>query len=579
VLSKTRAILSYFFTPNSFTFRQAKDLRKLLYLFLLSALYALSCHKAQNSSTRIQSRDYEKAISFLYHRDDSAFYYFNQSVGNSRDSLQIAKAYNYMAQIQSDAGDYYGAQESLTMSLRFLDTADEKDHRCLSSDYNELGLNSLRLRNAAAAIDFFSQAILFSKNKDFQLIALNDKARACQEAGDYANALMIYRNILLRPSPPETFARILTNKAFTQWLQTPAYNAAPELQKALRIRVKEKDLWGQNSSYANLADYYKLSHPDSALKYARQMYTAASQLNSPDDELHALQKLIELEPTKDSRRYFIRYEKLNDSLQVSRNNAKNQFALIRYNAEKAKSDNLKLQKDNSEAKYQILWQRLLIAIIVIGIAVAILFFARWLKKRKHEQEAAKLAAIRDTQLKDAKSVHDTLGNDVYYLLKKVQGDDIPDKGWLVNYINEIYERARDLSREISPETDENFNEYISERLQAFATQDTQVILVGNGKEYWEQVKPVCKVELKHVLQELMVNMGKHSQATRVVIRFEEDGDRRRIYYSDNGVGLPEGKTSGHGLKNTENRIKTIGGELSFGSQANEGLLIAIIFPI
>jgi signal transduction histidine kinase len=167
---------------------------------------------------------------------------------------------------------------------------------------------------------------------------------------------------------------------------------------------------------------------------------------------------------------------------------------------------------------------------------------------------------------------------VYYILKKVQNDDVPHKDWLVNHIDEVYERARDISRELTPETNENFHEYISERLKAFATDNTAVLLVGNNKELWNKINPVCRAELKNVLQELMVNMRKHSRAASVVVKFEDLGEMCRIFYSDDGVGIAENKIWGQGLNNTENRMKVIGGEITFDNKVNEGFQITITFP-
>lgn len=140
----------------------------------------------------------------------------------------------------------------------------------------------------------------------------------------------------------------MTNLSKTNWLQNSNYNPIPEFQKALKIRLKEKDNWGMNSSYAHLADYYIKNNQDSALLYSRKMYKVAKEINSPDDQIEALQKLITVENPQNSKRYFNVYQKLNDSLQTARNKAKNQFALIRYETEKNKSDFLKAKAESIE---------------------------------------------------------------------------------------------------------------------------------------------------------------------------------------------------------------------------------------
>jgi signal transduction histidine kinase len=525
------------------------------------------------------SLDLAKGQAFLDRHNDSAFYYFNEVTTKSKDSLQVATAYSYMASLQSDAGDYFGAQESLTLSLRFLNEQKATNRYCLASDYNELAMTSSKLKNYDKALEYNGLAENFSDDQNFRLVLQNNRANLYQRKKAYRQAIPLYETILRQTKPDgKEYARTLTNLAGTIWLSDPLHDAVPELKKALRIRLQLQDFWGQNSSFSHLADFYARSHPDSALLYARKMLVITRMLRSPDDELEALDKLIKLDRRENIKPYFLRYEQLNDSLQTARNAAKNQFALIRYNTEKMRTNNLVLQKNNADARYQILRQWFFIGVIIIvsGVVIGILSYVY--AKRKRQQQAATLKAVRQTQQDDSKKVHDTLANDIYYILKRVQHDEVIDRSWLENNIDEVYERARDISQEISVENDKDYYEKISARLTSFATEDTRVSLVGNSKELWQKTSPVAKIELKYVLQELMVNMRKHSQATNVVIKFEDRGSQALITYSDNGVGMRQADIEGRGLKNTGNRIKSIGGEITFESTTYSGLQIQISYP-
>jgi len=286
-------------------------------------------------------------------------------------------SYNIMASIQSDAGDHYGAQESLSLSLKFLDEENKKQYSCLANDYNELGMNSVDLKNYGAAVGYYSQALRFNTDSTFKPVILNNQAFACQKKKDYARALRLFDKLVSKTDKKGTaYTRLLTNQATTRWLKNPGYPAAAELLRALQIRQQEKDLWGENSSFVNLANYYLPFQPDSAFFYARKMYAVATQLKSPDDQLEALQTLVKVAPFKDTRGYALRFQHLNDSLQTARNAAKNQFALIRYESEKNKADNLKLQKDNTDKKYQLIQQSILLysTILLVTTGTIIAFF-------------------------------------------------------------------------------------------------------------------------------------------------------------------------------------------------------------
>ncbi|ETZ20928.1 ATP-binding protein [Pedobacter sp. V48] len=545
------------------------------------ALFCLfGCQKPDIPAPLSESTDFKKAEAFLHqHKIDSAFSYFDRVATGSKDSLEAAMAYNYMASIQSDAGDYYGAQESLTTSLTYLDEQ-KKEHRyCLASDYNELGMTSSKLENFDSAVDYFDLAIKFSDEEAYRLIFLNNKANAFRSKGDYKQALRFYQQVLGQTKREgKEYARLLNNMASTKWLQNPSYNAGPELFKALQIRQIAKDLRGQNSSYTHLADYYSKSKPDSGLYFANKMYLIARQLNLPDAKLDALKKLIRLSPAEKAKGYFIQYEQLNDSLQTARNAAKNQFALIRYHTEKSKADNLKLQKENSEKRYELIQERIRFY-GMLGLFLLILFLAvRWYKIRKKRTEQEKQEAILENQRKASKKVHDTLANDLYRIMKTVQYGSEQDPDWLMDNLDDVYQRARDLSYDIVDDN-ENFELKLSVLIKSFATDTTRVILVGNSHELWLKVPAAVKTEIKYIIQELMVNMRKHSQATDVVIRFEKQSNRCLISYIDDGVGMQKSTVFNNGLVNTGNRIKAIDGELTFVTNTGKGLEINITFPL
>ncbi|MET3611018.1 tetratricopeptide repeat-containing sensor histidine kinase [Mucilaginibacter rubeus] len=549
-------------------------------LFFLYLLSFFSCRQALKPAPKEDWGTYKKAYSLLSQQTDSAFYYFNKVTSNSKDSLPIALAYNNMAMIQSDAGDYYGAQESLTQSLKFLNENNPKHYPYLASDYNELGMNSSNLKNYEAAIGYYNKTLHFTNDSNLIALALNNQAIAFQETKNYRRAIALYTTIIRQSGNDSVaYARVLTNLAFTRWLQSTAFNAKTDLLKALRIRLEKNDQWGQNSSYAHLSDYYDRSHPDSALFYARAMYAVARQLNSPDDQVQALEKLIRNSPVAQTKNYFARYRALNDSIQTARNSAKNQFALIRYNVEKNKAENLKLQKDNSEKQYQIARQTIRFYITISVFIILGIVAIRWYRNKKHRQEHEKKEAILETQRKASKKVHDTLANDIYSIMKKVQHVPELNQDWLIDDIDDVYQRARDISHEMIPGSDIDFHKTISGLLQSFGSENTKVVIVGNSAEIWQKINTVYKFELKYILQELMVNMEKHSRANNVVIKFEERGDLCLITYFDNGIGLSDGHARQNGLINTGNRINSIKGTITFESSAGSGLEIKITFPI
>jgi signal transduction histidine kinase len=544
-------------------------------------LIALSaCKKPQAIPPKTESADFIKAEEFLNRQEsDSAFYYFEKVAANLKDSLETATAYNYMATIQTDKGDHFGAQESLIISLSYLDEV-KKTHRfCLGADYFELGLSSSRLKNYDAALSYFDSAYKYSDDDNYRLMITNSKANVYRRKGDYNNAIKLYEIVFNKNGKEgKEFPRVLSNLAYTKWLKNPSYNAAPSLLRALKIRQTLKDNWGINASYGHLADYYQNSQTDSAGFYSLAMLRIANKLKSPEDQMNALEKLIRLNDGTNAKTYFNRYYKLTDSLQTARNAAKNQFALIRYHSEKNKADNLELLKDNSDKKYELSQQRLRFYLMLFVFIIIVIIAIDQYNKRKLRQEAEQEAAIRETRQKASKKVHDTLANDIYRVMKQVEHTEHLEREKLVGDIDDIYQRARDISYDIMVNTDELFHEKIGDLLKSFANDTTRVILIGNEAELWERIDSLRKFELKYILQELMVNMQKHSKASNVMVKFELVNDLCTITYTDDGIGMPAGVFPKNGLTNTGNRINSMGGSINFDTNVGKGLIIQLSLP-
>lgn len=542
---------------------------------LIPGFYA--CGERHKDAAVITTPDYKKGQSFLNQQNDSAFYYFNKAATNSKDSLQIAMAYSHMAILQTDAGDYYGGQENLLLSLKYLKEQIEKDRYCLVSDYNELGSNSLNLKNYDAAIEYYTRALKFANNDDFRTIASNNLAVAYQKKRQYAQAIAIYQSIINRSKKEKNeYARVLSNLARVRWLQDSGYRAAPDLLMALQIRKDEKDLWGLNASYAHLSDYYFHSRPDSALLYAEKMYAIAQQLSSPDDELEALQKLLSLSPPKDIKQYFIRYQSLNDSIQTSRNAAKNQFALIRYDAERNKADNIRLQKENTEKKLEIVEQQIIIYGSISLFLVIICAVFAWYRKRKRRLERQ----FRENELKTSQKVHDVVANGLYAIMMDIEHQKTIEKEQLLDKIESLYEQSRNISYVQSRRSQTDFKGTVTNLLSSFADQDTKILIAGNdNNDFWNKMEDHIKEELELVLKELMINMKKHSSAQNVAVKFERQGDWLNVQYTDDGVGLPSPLQYGNGLSNTGNRINSIGGRIIFDKNTTKGVKIQVHIPI
>ncbi len=487
-------------------------------------------------------------------------------------------AYNNMAICQSDAGDYYGSQERLLSSLRYLHEGKERDQWCLIADYNELGTDNLNLKNYDAAIANYDRAAGLAKDEASKAIALNNKALSYEKKGQYAEAISIYESILTQSKKNKRqYARVLTNLAMARWRQDSSYRAAPDLLYALQMRRSEKDDWGLNSSYSHLADYYTASRPDSALGYAREMYAMASRLRSPDDEVEALRKLVLLGPPKEVKAYFSRYQQLQDSLETTRGSAKNQYALILYEAEKSKADILRLQRENAEKRLEVTKQRAVSFGVSVIFILVLWWGIGWYRRRKQQIQRDAEGAIRESRLRTSQKVHDVVANGLYRLMNEIQYGEQMGEEQLMDKIDALYKQSRDISYEQASDSTD-FQAVVEKLLLPFGKANTRVLLIGNDNGLWADLADKTKRELEPVLLELMVNMEKHSSASNVIVRFDRGDEWIAVRYSDDGIGLGSDHRQGNGLKNTENRIRGLGGRIIFEENSPTGLNVRIYLP-
>ncbi|MNI07818.1 Sensor histidine kinase ComP [compost metagenome] len=90
------------------------------------------------------------------------------------------------------------------------------------------------------------------------------------------------------------------------------------------------------------------------------------------------------------------------------------------------------------------------------------------------------------------------------------------------------------------------------------------------------------IGLYRIVQELLANATKHSSATEVCIELSSQGDRIRLEYKDNGVGMElsraEDSFDSMGIYGMKERVRSMDGSIEFHSSLNNGLSVFISIP-
>jgi len=556
-------------------------------LLLIGILFLVSCESRIKSTQEAEKNPYyEQAYEFLDKNEfDSAFVYFEKAKSlflERNDSVGVAESLINMAITQADFGDYYGSQETSTQAIEYLNLNDSSQHALLGMVYNNLSNVYTSLKDTEKAIESNQLAIQYTSSPTNRKVYENNLASTYIANQEYEKASEILKELVRNAdSNSIDYARFLTNYARAKSHLDTAYKLLPVLKKAMQIRRKNKDPWGLNSSYSHIANYYKERNKDSALFYSMQQFDIAKTIKNPDAQMDALQRVLELSVLEENRPFLEKYHQIQDSVEIARLTAKNQFALIRYEVEKSKTNNLKLSNEIAEKQYRLNLMRVLLVGLIILAALSSFYFLNWHKRRKQRMELEAENRVKESQLKTSRKVHDVVANGIYRVMAELENRDDVNREELLDRLEILYDKSRDISYEVEDlgMGDIPFHLTISELLKSFANEERTVLIAGNEEATWDRLNAVQKDNLEQVLQELMVNMQKHSKAQEVIVRFDYEGNILHIYYKDDGIGLSESPKYGNGFMNTENRINLLKGTLTFEKNNNSGLGIHISIPI
>lgn len=175
-------------------------------------------------------------------------------------------------------------------------------------------------------------------------------------------------------------------------------------------------------------------------------------------------------------------------------------------------------------------------------------------------------------------IHDELANDIFNIMSIMEPvAPIP----VIDKLEMIYLRTRDISRENREiDTGEDYVDYLMAILSNNTPDDSKLIVSGENSVKWNKLQVEMKIVVYRVLQELMINMKKHSDAKLVAISFVVKNKNLSIRYSDNGCGMlwnPSKK--GSGLQNVENRISSLNGKITFESEKEKGFKVDMQIPV
>ncbi|SIQ90931.1 Tetratricopeptide repeat-containing protein [Maribacter ulvicola] len=519
------------------------------------------------------SRLYRQAILQPAHPQDlpSGIHYYTRKKEidlELNDTLNAIYDLRLLSIAEFKIGNNFSSENHVVEAINLIESMSSKDTLINSRVglYNQLGRIYRTSNNPKEAIKTFDKALAIANKLKDSVVILNNKANIYKDLHDYKSALTIHSFLFakrLELKDDNQIGLVADNLGHVQSkLNLP--EGLPNLKYALQLRKKNHDFIGLHASNTHLAEYY-LDRKDTvkAVAYAKEALALSDKINSSSFKLDAISTLMNM----DKNPLIHEYKKLTDSIANAKQVAENKNAFLKYNvAEEQKKTQASILLQEIESRKRLAYQSLALIIFLILIGSYFIYRNRYRK--------AKIEEIYKTETRIAKKVHDEVANDMYKVMTSLENN-LDLDNTILDEMEKIYTKTRDISRENSAiDLRKDFGLQLNDLLLGYKNNNVNVITRNLSKMPWENISELKKTAIYRVLQELMTNMRKHSQATFVTLVFQKEGSKMHIIYRDNGVGCDLFKKNG--LQHTESRIASLNGTIKFESKQGDGFKASII---
>ena len=582
--------------------------------------YAYKAYRYKtNDSLLAETNNQLGRFHFFTEQLDSAYFYFEktkQLLQNLNDEKRIAIVNISIGAIQLRLGNYNKTVKTLTESVTYFEKANDSLNaaKCYSNIASAFG----ELELYPKAIEYSEKALSIFNNLDqtqFRLITLPNLATQYYKIGDTVKAIILYNKAekLATELNHKRSLSIIYNNLGDVYLHKDLDTAKQYIKKSLQLK-KELNLnsgigIAKNSlgiiALKQQKYKYAISHFNEAEKQikGKQLVAVYSNLKEAYKGLNQLNKALE---------YSEKSNALNDSILDAENQKNFMEVQTKYETEKKEKEILLLQNDNLEANYKRKQNRnlLMATLFTLLLTLLLIYFLQKNAKKKRiimeqsltiqeqdfnrllkSQELEGIDAILDAQeterSKMAADLHDNLGSKVATLKLYLESyDDKEDFSGFYNKLKKLMDETYNEIRNISK--NKNFGAQINKGLipltKVIAKQisdSKKIIIKVINVDVNKRIENNLEIQIFRIIQELLTNIIKHSNATEAIVQFSEhDNNILNIIVEDNGKGFDLNTyKSGIGLTNIEKRIEKIGGELVIDSLKKNGTTVILNIPL
>jgi two-component system sensor histidine kinase UhpB len=197
-----------------------------------------------------------------------------------------------------------------------------------------------------------------------------------------------------------------------------------------------------------------------------------------------------------------------------------------------------------------------------------------LETERRESGRRALRAQEAERRRIASGLHDEVGQVLTGVLLRLDDEETKEA------VRQALDEVRRIARELRPEMLEHLGlvSALTELSRRFADQSG----IEVDRSFAERLPPLsedAELAVYRVAQESLTNVARHAHATRVEVALEAGAGSVVLRVADNGTGMPEAVSNGHGgLRGMRERALLAGGALAVRTGREGGVEVRLEVP-
>ncbi len=421
---------------------------------------------------------------------------------------------------------------------------------------------------------------------------------------DYEEAISVMDEI----NETEGIVAILGNIGGVYFYKGDYQSAIKYYLRAIKEGLKIEDQISTATAKMNLAEaYFTLGNFNEAKDTLLSTLKTYVRLDSKHHIVYNYDYLYQLEYKRKKYDAAIEYLKLKNTYQDS---ILNENTLNKINELQTKYETAEKEQEIATQKLEIAEKEAslkakqiqifgLIGSLIILSLFGIVFYNQYRAKQNQKLQEAILRekergfesviqATEEERKRISKDLHDGMGQQLSALkmalknmVSKISDEQQQeDLEIIADQFSKSADEVRQISHQMMPRKlmEDGLVEAIEDLLKS-SFQFSEMQFTFEHHKIDQRFQERIEISLYRVLQELINNIIKHSEASEVSVQLIKNKEKLLLFVEDNGKGMDDSKSNGHGLINIKSRLDMVKGSVNYEPSAGSGTSATVTIPI